>query len=88
MEKQEKSELVYDGKLLKFYRDDVLLENGGRSVREIVKHPGGVCIAAYEEDGSLWFVRQIILSIRRLCLSFIRRCINSETRYTNKKDKY
>lgn len=58
MEKQEKSELVYDGKLLKFYRDDVLLENGGRSVREIVKHPGGVCIAAYEEDGSLWFVRQ------------------------------
>ncbi|MBR2592940.1 MAG: NUDIX hydrolase, partial [Oscillospiraceae bacterium] len=49
---------VYSGKLLNIYRDTVLLENGNTSVREIAKHPGGVCVAALEDDGSLWFVRQ------------------------------
>lgn len=58
MEKQLRSEQVYSGKLLHLFRDDVLLENGGESVREIVKHPGGVCIAALEDNGDLWFVRQ------------------------------
>lgn len=58
MEKQLTTDKVYSGKLLKIYRDTVLLENGNTSVREIAKHPGGVCVAALEDDGSLWFVRQ------------------------------
>lgn len=58
MEKQLTTDKVYSGKLLNIYRDTVLLENGNTSVREIAKHPGGVCVAALEDDGSLWFVRQ------------------------------
>lgn len=58
MEKQLTTDKVYSGKLLNIYRDTVLLENGNTSVREIAKHPGGVCVATLEDDGSLWFVRQ------------------------------
>jgi len=58
VEKQLTTDKVYSGKLLNIYRDTVLLENGNTSVREIAKHPGGVCVAALEDDGSLWFVRQ------------------------------
>ena len=58
MEKQLTTDNVYSGKLLNINRDTVLLENGNTSVREIAKHPGGVCVAALEDDGSLWFVRQ------------------------------
>ena len=58
MEKQIASELVYSGKLLHIYRDSVALENGRTSIREVAKHPGGVCVAALEDNGDLWFVRQ------------------------------
>ena len=58
LEKQVTSELIYSGKLLHIYRDSVLLENGRTSVREIAKHPGGVCVAAIEDNGDMWFVKQ------------------------------
>ena len=44
MEKTLKSNLVFDGKVVKVYKDDVLCENGNTSVREIIRHNGGVCI--------------------------------------------
>ena len=58
MEKQLTTQMVFDGKLLKISSDRVLLENGNTSVREVAHHPGGVCVAALEENGDLWFVRQ------------------------------
>ena len=58
MEKQISSELIYSGKLLRIYRDGVSLENGRTSIREVAKHPGGVCVAALEDNGDLWFVKQ------------------------------
>ena len=58
LEKQISSELIYSGKLLNIYRDSVSLENGRTSVREIAKHPGGVCVAALEDNGDMWFVKQ------------------------------
>ena len=44
MEKTLKSNLVFDWKVVKVYKDDVLCENGNTSVREIIRHNGGVCI--------------------------------------------
>lgn len=35
-------ETIYEGKILHIYRDDVLLPNGRKSVREVADHPGGV----------------------------------------------
>ena len=41
-EKTMASQQVFDGRLLKVYRDEVELSDGGTSVREFVHHPGGV----------------------------------------------
>lgn len=40
-EKKVKSELVYDGNLLKVNRDEAILPDGSASVREWIAHPGG-----------------------------------------------
>ena len=33
-----KSELMFDGKILKVYKDQVLLDNGMQVTREVVRH--------------------------------------------------
>ncbi|MGN0683739.1 MAG: NUDIX domain-containing protein [Oscillospiraceae bacterium] len=57
-ERQLTSELKYDGRIVKLYSDTVLLENGKNTSREVIKHPGGVCIVALTEDNDVLFVRQ------------------------------
>ena len=47
-EKTLASELVFDGRLLKVYRDEVGLAGGSTSVREFVHHPGGVAAVALD----------------------------------------
>ena len=51
------SERVFDGRLLKVYRDEVELTNGGTSVREFVHHPGGAAVVALDGEGNVlgWF---------------------------------
>lgn len=57
-EKKISGVVLYDGKIIKAELDDVLLPNGAAAKREIVRHPGGVCIAALNEKNELAFVRQ------------------------------
>ena len=57
-EKTLASELVFDGRLLKLYRDEVGLADGGRSVREFVHHPGGAAVVALDGDGNVYLERQ------------------------------
>ena len=57
-EKQLDSQLIYDGKVVKLYKDEVELDNGYKTGREWIKHPGGVCIAAVDEDENVYFVEQ------------------------------
>ena len=49
-EKQLSSKLIYDGKVVKLYVDDVKCSNNNISKREIVKHNGGVCVLAIVDD--------------------------------------
>lgn len=49
-EKTLKSEYVYNGKVLDIKRDEVLISNGHKSVREVVEHSGGVVILAVQND--------------------------------------
>ena len=49
-EKQVKSELIYNGKVVKLYVDDVKCPNDNISKREIVKHNGGVCVLAIVDN--------------------------------------
>ena len=57
-EKTVSSQSIYDGKILRLRRDEVLLPNGHRSLREVVDHPGGVCVLAIDSQGRALLVRQ------------------------------
>ena len=52
------SEPVFDGTLLKVYRDKVRLPDGGEGVREHIRHPGAVAIVPLFDDGSVLLERQ------------------------------
>ena len=43
-EKKLSSQLIYDGKIIHLYRDQVSLPNGKTAIREIIEHSGGSCI--------------------------------------------
>lgn len=49
---------VLNGRILNVHVDTVELPNGKQSTREIVSHPGGVCICALTNNNELLFVRQ------------------------------
>lgn len=51
-------EQVFDGNLLKVYRDDVRLPDGSHGQREYIKHPGAVAIVPLFDDGSILLERQ------------------------------
>ena len=44
MEKKINSQEVYKGKIIRVVKDEVELDDGSRSFREVVYHNGGVCI--------------------------------------------
>ena len=67
-EQQLSSERVFDGALLKVWRDRVRLPDGGESVREYVRHPGAVVVVAQLPDGSLLFERQFRYPLGRAFL--------------------
>ncbi len=50
--------VIYQGKILTLRQDTVRLENGRTASREVVEHPGGVCILPLEDDGTVYTVRQ------------------------------
>ena len=57
-ERRVSGELVYDGTLLKVYRDVVTLPDGKRGVREHIVHPGAVAILPLFDDGRVLLERQ------------------------------
>ncbi len=59
---------LYYGKILNLRKDLVKLEDGSTTVREVIEHPGGVCILALDEDGKIFFVRQFRYPFGRVLL--------------------
>ena len=57
-EKTLTSEQKFDGKIVKLFVDTVELENGETAFREVIKHPGGVCVVPLTDDNEVLFVRQ------------------------------
>ncbi len=53
-EKTLNSQVVFDGRVMTVIKDDIELCNGDKSIREVVVHPGGVVIAAANNDGILF----------------------------------
>ncbi|MEL4860415.1 NUDIX hydrolase [Pseudoflavonifractor phocaeensis] len=52
------SQIVFRGKIITVRLDTAKLENGKTASREVVEHPGGVCILPMEDDGTVYTVRQ------------------------------
>lgn len=57
-EKQLKAEYLYKGKIINLRLDEAELPNGKTALREVVEHPGGVCVAALTENDEIIMVRQ------------------------------
>lgn len=57
-EKKLSSRQVFDGVVVKLFVDEVELPDGTKSVREIVRHPGAVCVVPVTDDGQVIMVRQ------------------------------
>ncbi|MBQ6239716.1 MAG: NUDIX hydrolase [Firmicutes bacterium] len=53
-----KHELVFDGRILHVYRDEVLLDNGILAEREVVKHQGAAAVVPITENGEVILVKQ------------------------------
>ena len=57
-EKPLKQDYIYRGKIVNLRVDDAELPNGTTALREVIEHPGGVCVAALTEKQELLFVEQ------------------------------
>ncbi len=64
-EKTLTSELVYDGRIIKVYRDRVKLPNGAESFREMVRHRGAVAAVPITGDGKVYLVKQFRYAVGR-----------------------
>ncbi len=53
-----KEEILFEGKIIRLRRDEVVLPDGNKAIREVVEHNGGVCVAPLTDAGELLMVRQ------------------------------
>lgn len=58
IEKTLSSEKIFDGRILHIRRDAVRLPDGTEAEREIVDHPGGVCVLALDGENQALLVSQ------------------------------
>ena len=70
-EKTISSQRAFDGRLLKLDVLDVELDNGRRSRREVVRHPGAVAVWARTPDKRFVFVRQFRKAIESDLLEIV-----------------
>ncbi len=59
------SKEIYKGKAVNLFCDSVQLENGTEASRDVIRHPGGVCVAALDENLNLLMVSQFRYPIGR-----------------------
>lgn len=57
-EKTVESQTIFEGKIVTVKLDKAQLVNGAVVSREVVEHPGGVCILPLFDDGTVSIVRQ------------------------------
>ena len=67
-ERQTASELIFDGRILHLYRDDITLPNGQPADRELIRHIGAVCVIPVTDDGYAVMERQYRYPVDRVIL--------------------
>lgn len=69
MEKQVSRQDLYQGKVIHVVKDEVSLDDGTKTIREVVLHNGGVCIAL--KDGKdFYLVKQYRYAHGKMMLEF------------------
>lgn len=58
----------FEGRIINLREDTVELEDGTLASREIVEHPGGVCVIGVTDDGKIPMVRQFRAPFGRVLL--------------------
>lgn len=67
-EKRLSSRQIFDGVVVKLFVDEVELPDGTKSVREIVRHPGAVCVVPVTDNGEVIMVRQFRYAFNQVLL--------------------
>ncbi|MDO4459083.1 MAG: NUDIX hydrolase [Clostridia bacterium] len=49
---------IFKGRIIDVHVDDIELEDGSKSIREVIDHNGGVCVVALTEKDEVLLVRQ------------------------------
>ena len=62
------SEEIFHGVAIHLFRDEILLPNGNKGVREVVRHPGAVCVLPLTDDGEVIFVNQFRYALNKVTL--------------------
>ncbi|ABR30422.1 ADP-ribose pyrophosphatase [Thermosipho melanesiensis] len=103
MEKLLESKEIFKGILLHVKKDEVLLENGKKSTREYVLHPGAVAVVPILDDNKIVMVKQYRYPVKKYLLEIpagkfdfkgenplecAKRELKEETGYEAKKFKY
>ena len=58
IEKKIDSTSIYDGIIVKLFKDTIELPNGNKAFREVIRHPGAVCVIPVTNEGNIIFVKQ------------------------------
>ena len=58
------------GKIIKVKHDEIRLPNDETSMREVVEHPGGVCIAVCDQNNQFILVEQFRYAFDYIILEF------------------
>lgn len=57
-EKTKQENLIYDGRIIKVFNDDITLPNDKPANREVVRHNGGCCVLALNNFNEILLVKQ------------------------------
>lgn len=69
-EERRQGQPVYDGRLLKIWRDEVLTPDGHEAIREYTLHPGAAAIVPLFDNGDVLLERQWRYPLNRSFLEF------------------
>lgn len=67
-EKQISSSEIFNGVAIHLFRDEILLPDGTKGVREIIRHPGAVCVLPVFDNGDVVFVNQFRYAFNKVTL--------------------
>ena len=65
-EKTLTSDTVYEGRIFTIVHDTAELENGDTAFRDVLLHPGGVCIIPVTENNEIFMVKQFRYPFREV----------------------